>query len=397
MAKTYTKKVTTKTGTTISSTDDGRRQEILNGDLPTNVSDESQLANLPPECLASYTTGISLVGGGNEYGSSGSDMSLVGGGNEYGSSGSDTTDDSNDDDSDEMIKIERPLRHVDDMGNEYFYSLKPMQYSVIFILIVELFERFAFYGIYYTQTLFLTGAYNEDWNAGFTSVKAASFVSMSTMVAYTTPFIGAFVSDSLFGDYKSLMVGLLVFYIPGVSLILLTTIPNLLGDEFNETLLTFGFLFLWPLGTGIVKSIVNGEFVLLFFHLLNVQCICPCASCTSCVRLCVCVCDSYHFLFAPSISQFIGCLSPMFSSSYFSIWCETIPSIVAKLVYRVLLRLILHSNQRRSTCWNLYHPNSRTKKHISCISYTVVFVNYRWNMFSIRNSTLHSHSTPSTS
>lgn len=246
MAKTYTKKVTTKTGTTISSTDDGRRQEILNGDLPTNVSDESQLANLPPECLASYTTGISLVGGGNEYGSSGSD----------------TTDDS-----DEMIKIERPLRHVDEMGNEYYYSLKPMQYSVIFILIVELFERFAFYGIYYTQTLFLTGAYNEDWNAGFTSVKAASFVSMSTMVAYTTPFIGAFVSDSLFGDYKSLMVGLLVFYIPGVSLILLTTIPNLLGDEFNETLLTFGFLFLWPLGTGIVKSIVNGEFVLLFFHL----------------------------------------------------------------------------------------------------------------------------------
>ena len=272
MAKTYTKKVTTKTGTTISSTDDGRRQEILNGDLPTNVSDESQLANLPPECLASYTTGIFLVGGGNEYGSSGSD----------------TTDDGNDD-SNEMIKIERPLRHVDDMGNEYFYSLKPMQYSVIFILIVELFERFAFYGIYYTQTLFLTGAYNEDWNAGFTSVKAASFVSMSTMVAYTTPFIGAFVSDSLFGDYKSLMVGLLVFYIPGVSLILLTTIPNLLGDEFNETLLTFGFLFLWPLGTGIVKSIVNGEFVLLSFHLLNVQCICSCASCTSCVRLCLCL------------------------------------------------------------------------------------------------------------
>lgn len=223
--------------------------KIMDGDLPTNVSDESQLANLPPECLASFiTTGISLVGGSE-------------------SSGSDTTD-GDDNDNDEMTTKIRPLRHVDDIGNEYFYSLKPMQYSVIFILLVELFERFAFYGIYYTQTLFLTGAYNEDWNAGFTSVKASSFVSISTMVAYTTPFIGAFVSDSLFGDYKSLMIGLLVFYIPGVSLIVLTTIPNLLGDEFNETLLTFGFLFLWPLGTGIVKSIVNGKFFysILFFQ-----------------------------------------------------------------------------------------------------------------------------------
>jgi hypothetical protein len=373
MAKTYPTKTITTTGTTISSTDDGR----LNGDLPTNVSDESELANLPPECLASYTTGISLVDGGSNYGSSGSN----------------TTDDGGDDDSDEMTNIERPLRHVDDMGNEYFYSLKPMQYSVIFILLVELFERFAFYGIYYTQTLFLTGAYNEDWNAGFTSVKASSFVSISTMVAYTTPFIGAFVSDSLFGDYKSLMIGLLVFYIPGVSLIVLTTIPNLLGDEFNETLLTFGFLFLWPLGTGIVKSIVNGEFVLLFFHLSNALSICLCASCASYVCLCV-ICIIF-FLLIPFLNILVVYLQ--FFSSYFSIWCETISSIVAKFVDRVLLRLILHSNQRRSSCWNLYHPNSRTKKHICCISYTVVFVNYRWDMFSIRNSTLHLHSSPSTS
>ena len=208
------------TTTAIESGQEETRDPRPDDDLPTNVSEESQLSRLPKECLAIF------------------------------SDNSDNVDDH---------KTRRPLRHVDDSGNEYFYSLKPMQYSVVFILLVELFERFAFYGINYTQTLFLTGAYNKDWNAGFASVEASSFVSASTMIAYTTPFVGAYFSDSLFGDYKSLMVGLLFFYIPGVSLIVLTTIPKFLGDEFNNTLLTIGFLFLWPLGTGIVKSIVNGE------------------------------------------------------------------------------------------------------------------------------------------
>jgi proton-dependent oligopeptide transporter, POT family len=178
-------------------------------DLPTNIHEESQLSLLPEECLS---------------------------------------DDK-----------ERPLRHVDDLGNIYHYSLSPMFYSVLNILMVELFERFSFYSICYTMTLFLTGAYNEDWNAGFASVKAASFVSVSTMVAYTTPFVGAILADSLLGDYKSILLGLLLFYIPGVIIIMLTTIPHLLGDEFNDKLLALAVLCMWPMGTGIVKSIVNGK------------------------------------------------------------------------------------------------------------------------------------------
>ncbi len=196
--------------------------DSLDDDLPTNVSEESQLSSLPQECLA-------------------------------------FSEKDNNSAEDDLSRRERPLRHVDDTGNEFFYSLKPMKYSVVFILLVELFERFAFYGIYYTQTLFLTGVYNKDWNAGFASVQASSFVSASTMIAYTTPFVGAYFSDSLFGDYQSLMIGLIFFYIPGVALVVLTTVPELLGDEFNNNALALGFLFLWPLGTGMVKSIVNGK------------------------------------------------------------------------------------------------------------------------------------------
>ena len=80
-------------------------------ELPTNVTTADQLANLPKECLSGVK--------------------------------------------------DRPLRHVDEDGQVSHYSLSPMTYSVVFILMVELLERFCFYGVNYTQTAYLTGSYNE--------------------------------------------------------------------------------------------------------------------------------------------------------------------------------------------------------------------------------------------
>jgi POT family proton-dependent oligopeptide transporter len=151
----------------------------------------------------------------------------------------------------------RPLRHVDEEGNESFYHLRPMFYSVIFILLVELLERFSFYGINYTQTSYLTGSYNRDWNADMEAVDASTYVSISVAVAYTSPFLGAYLADAILGDYGSLFVGSLCFYLPGLTLIALTTIPGVLGDTFNRRALSIGLLVLWPVGTGIVKSVVN--------------------------------------------------------------------------------------------------------------------------------------------
>ena len=152
---------------------------------------------------------------------------------------------------------DRPLRHVTEFGVDTLHALSPMTYSVLFILIVELLERFAFYGINYTQTSFLTGAYDEHWNAGMHAVEASTYVSVSVAVAYTTPFLGAFLADSVLGDYWSILCGSLFFYLPGLVLIALTTIPGCLGTTFNTTALRIGLLGLWPIGTGILKSIVN--------------------------------------------------------------------------------------------------------------------------------------------
>lgn len=183
------------------------QQEYPDDDLPTNISSADQLSALPDFCLSG-------------------------------------------------IK-ERPLRHVNEKGDVTTYALQPMFYSVIFILLVELLERFAFYGIQYTQTSYLTGAYNHAWNAGMTAVGASSYVSISTAVAYTMPFVGAYLADALMGDYFAILFGAVFLYLPGLVLILLSTVPYLLGDTFNKAAMSIGVLFLWPTGTGVVKSIVN--------------------------------------------------------------------------------------------------------------------------------------------
>lgn len=90
-----------------------------------------------------------------------------------------------------------------------------------------------------------------------TSVEASSCVSRSTAMAYTSPLIGALLADCLLGDYWVILLGLLVLYIPGLLTIVLTTVPNLLGNEFPRTTLRFAILFLWPLGAGTIKSVVN--------------------------------------------------------------------------------------------------------------------------------------------
>ena len=66
-----------------------------------------------------------------------------------------------------------------------------------FTFIVEFIEQFVFYGIYYAQTLYLGGAYDKNWNAGFAPIKSSQFVSALQVVAYLALFIGAFLEDKL--------------------------------------------------------------------------------------------------------------------------------------------------------------------------------------------------------
>jgi POT family proton-dependent oligopeptide transporter len=153
----------------------------------------------------------------------------------------------------------RPLVHVDAHGNYYTHALNPLKYSVFIILILELLERFSFYGLYMSQTNYLTGSYNENWNANMSSMEAASIISLSTAVAYTVPFVGGMLADSYLGDYKTILMGVCCFYLPGLFVIASSTFPNAwLGTtSFNATAYKIALLFLWPVGTGTIKAVVN--------------------------------------------------------------------------------------------------------------------------------------------
>jgi len=91
-----------------------------------------------------------------------------------------------------------------------------------------------------------------------TSIQASSYVSVSTAVAYTTPFLGAMLADNLLGEYVTIILGCCACYIPGLVLIALTTIPHFMNRvEFNTKAIQWGLLILWPIGTGTVKACVN--------------------------------------------------------------------------------------------------------------------------------------------
>lgn len=112
-------------------------------------------------------------------------------------------------------------------------------------------------GINNNETEFLTGVYDETWNANLTSSDAISFTSASIAIAYTTPFVGGIIADGFTGDFWAIVIGISVFYLPGLLLIALTTVPYLLGDTFNMTVLKAGMLGLMPIGTGFIKPLVN--------------------------------------------------------------------------------------------------------------------------------------------
>ena len=57
------------------------------------------------------------------------------------------------------------------------YAANPMRYSIIFILILDFFERFAFNGVLFTMTGYLTGYYEPAWNPGFSPFEANSYIA----------------------------------------------------------------------------------------------------------------------------------------------------------------------------------------------------------------------------
>ena len=68
----------------------------------------------------------------------------------------------------------------------------------IFILVTELCERFAFYGLTGSLTLFLQTLCLD-------SVLAVELTSMFSSLVYVTPVLGAYLADAHWGRYKTIL------------------------------------------------------------------------------------------------------------------------------------------------------------------------------------------------
>jgi hypothetical protein len=87
----------------------------------------------------------------------------------------------------------RPLLSRDVDGNEYQHYLRPMLNAAAFIMLVEGLERFCFFGVSYTQTSFLEGAYNannQGWSPNMSTSAAVGLTSLKMGLAFTYPFFG---------------------------------------------------------------------------------------------------------------------------------------------------------------------------------------------------------------
>ena len=159
-----------------------------------------------------------------------------------------------------IVKVEKEA--VDDTTNSASsstaikYASNPLKYSIIFILILDFLERFAFNGIIFTMPGYLTGYYQPNWNPNFAPWEANSFIALSQGIGYVAPFVVAIVADAFIGDYWSINLFTGLFYIPGAFLIASAAIPYANGNtEFPFHQLRIGTHILFPIGFGAAKTL----------------------------------------------------------------------------------------------------------------------------------------------
>lgn len=131
----------------------------------------------------------------------------------------------------------------------------PLVTKAPFIVIMELCERLAYYGIATNIITYVTGV------LGYTSSAASSAVMAWTGTCYFTPLIGAFLADAYLGRYKVILWFSSVFYIPGLILLALSAgVPQLHPSDGNTAdtgqLAVFWIAMYWiAVGTGGKKKV----------------------------------------------------------------------------------------------------------------------------------------------
>ena len=141
---------------------------------------------------------------------------------------------------------ERSISWTDNTGETYRFYEKPLLKVCSFILVQEMCERLAFYGIMPTLKSFLKKRYN------FEDTGANSFVMLFNGISFLCAFISAVIADTVLGIYKTILVFSFV-YMAGLGLLCVSAIDNI-----NQLWLVYFSLFgLLAVGAGGIKSCIS--------------------------------------------------------------------------------------------------------------------------------------------
>ncbi|KAF4660487.1 hypothetical protein FOL47_007151 [Perkinsus chesapeaki] len=140
----------------------------------------------------------------------------------------------------------KPLTWTDASGNVYHYYEHPMMNATIFVLVQELCERLAFYGITPNLQTFL-----KEF-LGYNDTAANTYISAFQAVIYVTPLIAAILADTLLGVYNTILV-FSVIYTIGLALLCLASVPSIS----QPWMVHMSLMVLITLGSGGIKSCVN--------------------------------------------------------------------------------------------------------------------------------------------
>uniref|UniRef100_A0A7S2W8I4 Uncharacterized protein n=1 Tax=Mucochytrium quahogii TaxID=96639 RepID=A0A7S2W8I4_9STRA len=142
----------------------------------------------------------------------------------------------------------RPLLYTDPHGNEYEYYLQPMVKSVVFILLLELCERFTYYCLQPEYPRYLT---SPTFGKLAVSESSATIQVMSSLM-YVWPIIMAALADSLTGQFwtavfcGALYLGALVFF----------TTQGVPSMFFSQSIPIYFFAW-FPMACGGIKALIG--------------------------------------------------------------------------------------------------------------------------------------------
>ncbi|TEB19547.1 MFS transporter [Perkinsus sp. BL_2016] len=143
-------------------------------------------------------------------------------------------------------KNERSVAWTDSTGTTHYYYQRPLLKVCSFILIQEMCERLAFYGIMPTLKQFLKKKY------GFEGTESNSFVMLFNGICFMCAFLSAILADTVLGIYRTILVFSAV-YMAGLALLCVSAI-NGIDQLWMVYLSLFGLL---SVGAGGIKSCIS--------------------------------------------------------------------------------------------------------------------------------------------